>query len=240
MSKVFFIAGALTLGLLGAPAHAVVVNGGFEDTSSSNPTGFVNGNTLASLAGKSGNKSWDVFTAIPGWTTTAGSGIEVQTNGTLTSIDAQSGMHYVELDSHPSPSSNSSMTQTLNLSRGDYLLEFYYSPRNSTANSNGIAYTVMSVLDETLLAGDITGPSVPAGTSVGVWTLISTLFSVKSGDSPVALTFAAFGKQDTLGGFIDSVSLSKVGEVPVPAALPLLATGIAAFGFFARRKRKTA
>lgn len=237
MLKLPFLAGAIALGLLAAPAHAVVINGDFEDTSSSTPgAGLANGAQLSQLATGPG-QSWDVFTSIPGWTTTAGAGIEVQTNRTLGSIDAHSGSHYIELDSHPKPNSNSTMAQTLALAAGIWRLDFYYSPRNSDVGSNGIAYSVVNQATSSLLAGSVTGPNATAGTAVGLWTLVSALFTVTGGDSPVTLSFAATGTANTLGGFIDDISLTQVSSVPVPAALPLLLTGIGAIGFAARRRR---
>ena len=87
-------AGLLSAFMVGAAsASTLVVNGDFEDTSSSVPgVGLVNGVALGDLAGGSG-KSWDVYTEIPGWKTDDGAGIEVQPNRTLGSIDAHSGRH---------------------------------------------------------------------------------------------------------------------------------------------------
>ncbi len=65
--------------------------GDFEDTTTLDPTGLVKGNKLSNLA--TTGSSWDVFSEISGWKTTAGAGIEVQTNRTLGSIDAHSGQH---------------------------------------------------------------------------------------------------------------------------------------------------
>lgn len=235
MKSLSLVAGALALGLIADTAGAVVLNGSFEDTSS-NPTGLVNGRPLASLAGGPGT-SWDVFTAIPGWTTVAGSGIEVQTNRTLSSIDAHSGRHYVELDSHPAPNSNSTMAQTIALDRGEWRLDFYYSPRTSDVNTNGIAYSVLNAATDELIAGAVTGPSATQGTKVGLWTLVSALFTVKTGDSPITLRFAATGSANTLGGFLDDISLTQVSAVPLPAALPMLLAGLGGLAFAARRRR---
>ena len=231
-------AGLTSVFLVGAAsASTLVVNGDFEDTSLAGG-GLVHGQELADLATGPGS-SWDVYTTIPGWTTASGAGIEVQTNRTLTSIDAQSGQHYIELDSHPSPTSNSSMKQEIQLDIGTYKLSFWYSPRNGDSNSNGIEYSVTGAPDDNnlLLAGGVTGPSASNGTSVGAWTQFTSLFTVGSGDSPVTLLFAATGKENTLGGFIDSVSISAV---PVPAGLPMLLTAFAGIGYAARRRARRA
>lgn len=240
MFKSTSLAIALSLAALAAPAHAVVINGDFEDVSASTPgRGLANGAFLSNLASGPG-ASWDVFTSIPGWTTTAGAGIEVQTNRTIGSINARSGLHYIELDSHPKPNSNSTMAQTLNLASGVYQLDFYYSPRTGDVGSNGIEYSVFNAASASLLAGSVTGPNATAGTAVGLWTLVSTLFTVGGGDSPVTLSFAATGKADTLGGFLDDIKVTRVAAVPLPAAAPLLVAGLGALVFVARRRRKAA
>ncbi|MDW4497482.1 hypothetical protein R5H30_05775 [Sulfitobacter sp. D35] len=89
---------ALSFMLAGSASAAIVVNGDFEDVNSSTPgAGLANGRSLSTLATSGGG--WDIYSALPGWTTVEGAGIEVQTNRTLRSIDAHSGQHYIELDS---------------------------------------------------------------------------------------------------------------------------------------------
>lgn len=242
MLKPTSMALALGLAAFAAPAHAVVVNGDFEDTRTSTPNeGLVNRQELGELATLPG-KTWDVFTTIPGWTTSAGAGIEVQANGTIRGFNANSGSHYVELDSHPNAESNitnSMMEQEITLASGIYQLDFFYSPRTSDVGTNGIEYSVFSQSSSQLLAGSVTGPS--ATTSVGTWTQVfSTLFPVLSSDSPIILKFLATGSEDTLGGFIDDVSLTRISAVPLPAAGPLLLIGVAGLGFLSRRRKAAA
>lgn len=221
------IAGTVLFGA--TAANALVVNGDFEDTTTLDPTGLVKGNKLSNLA--TTGSSWDVFSEISGWKTTSGAGIEVQTNRTLSTIDAHSGQHYIELDSHPRANSNSSMSQELSLGAGTYELSFWYSPRNNDASSNGIEYSI----SDDLVNGFITGPGASPVTSVGVWTLVKSLFKVETAGDYL-LTFAATGRQNTLGGFVDTVNVTAV---PVPAAGLLLPVGVALIGF-ASRRRKTA
>ncbi len=198
---------------LSSPVHAstLVQNGSFEsfDTTKLNGSG------------------WHVFNSIPGWSLVSGAGIEIQTNPTLPTIDAQDGRAYVELDSN----NNSSMSQSLYLTTGNYLLSFFYSPRTQAANDNGIDYSIAG------LSGTISGPSLALGTAVGVWTEISSVFHVAT-DGNYALNFGASGTSNSLGGLIDNVSVT-VAAVPVPAAGLML---LGALGGLAglRRKRRIA
>ncbi|MEL7525062.1 MAG: hypothetical protein AAFN16_04800 [Pseudomonadota bacterium] len=213
--------------LVAGSANAMIINGDFEDVTTLDPTGIVKGNQLSNLA--TTGSSWDVFTEISGWKTASGAGIEVQTNRTLGSIDAHSGQHYIELDSHPRSNSNSSMEQGVSLGAGTYALSFWYSPRTGNADSNGIDFSI----SDGLLSGSVTGPGSSPSTSVGVWTLIRTLFKVESAGD-YTLTFAASGNQDSYGGLIDTVNLTAV---PIPAAGLLLPVGLGLLGYASRRRK---
>ncbi|WP_306141978.1 hypothetical protein [Roseibium sp. MMSF_3412] len=212
--------------LVSGAASAMIINGDFEDVTTMDPTGLVNGNKLSNLA--TTGSSWDVFSEISGWKTTNGAGIEVQTNRTLGSIDAHSGQHYIELDSHPRANSNSTMSQDVSLGVGSYELSFWYSPRNNDASSNGIEYSVGG-----LLLDSITGPSASPLTAVGTWTLVKALFKVETAGD-YTLSFAATGKQNTLGGFVDTVNITAV---PIPAAGFLLPVGLGLLGYASRRRK---
>lgn len=176
--------------LFSVPAQAttIVQNGSFEEFE----TTQLNGG------------GWNVYNSIPGWTTVSGAGIEVQTNPTLDTIDAQDGRAYVELDSN----NNSLMSQIVSLDIGSYLLKFFYSPRNATTGDNGIDYSIAG------MTGGISGPSADPLTAVGFWTEISALFRVTTAGN-YALNFEATGTSNSLGGFVDNVSIAAV---PVPAA----------------------
>jgi hypothetical protein len=226
------IGAATTLALcVSAASAATVVNGSFEQDPG---TKGLNGSTFANLAAP-GGASWDIFTALPGWTKgSVGAGIEIQTAETLTTINAQDGQHYVELDSN----NNSSMQQTINFdSTGSYLLSFFYSPRDQNAASNVIDYSLFDALSPftTVLAGSVTGPGSVPLTAVGTWTQITAMFVItKTGD--YNLRFAAGGTNNSLGGFIDNVSIAAV---PVPAAGFLLFGALGGLAAL-RRRRKTA
>jgi hypothetical protein len=205
-----------------ALSAATVVNGDFESTDTS--IGVANGNTLDNLQSGPG-LSWDVFSSIPGWSTGSGPGIEVQTtrSGFIT---PNSGDHYVELDSHGA-ASNSSMYQDIAFTQGTYQLSFWYSPRvNNGGGTNTVDYSIGSAL-----SGSINGPGADA--AFGVWTqIVSDTFTVAS-DTTLRLSFQASGEDETLGGFIDNVSITAV---PLPAAAWLF--GSALFGLITMRRRK--
>ena len=203
---------------------ATVVNGDFE-------TDFADqgilGDYFSDLAGSTKGGSWDVWESIPGWTTSEGPGIEIQSNNTLNTIDAHSGNHYVELNSHGggSAGSNSSMFQTLALDKGTYLLSFWYSPRNGNVGGNSIDYGIAGA------TGTVSGPD--GTTAVGSWTEVTLQFMVDSADD-YTLFFSATGEDNkNLGGLIDTISVS---QVPVPASAALLLAGLGGLGLMRRRK----
>lgn len=223
------IAAVLACGVSAAHA-ATVVNGSFEMDA-----GIAqDGQAFSTLAAGTGENSWSVFNSLPGWTTTSGAGIEIQTANTLGSINAQDGQHYVELDSH----NNSSMQQSINFSStGSYLLSFFYSPRDSNTASNVIDYSLFDAVSPfaAVLGGSVTGPSAgPPVTAVGVWTQISAIFVITQVGN-YNLKFAAGGTNNSLGGFVDNVSIAAV---PVPAGGLLLLGALG--GLAALRRRKTA
>lgn len=209
----------------------LITNGSFEDT-----TGVLKIN-----AG-----SWKVFDNISGWDTVSGPGIEVQTNRTLRNIDAQDGYNYVELDSHGARNTNSAMSQLLTgLTIGaTYELDFFYHARtNKRGNDNGISvfwdafsgpslesfsYTDKALSIENVNYNDTV---INGATAVnGGWFKFS-LDLVATSDS-MALTFGADGKDNSLGGLIDNVSMYSV---PEPGTLGLFALGVA--GLLVLRKR---
>jgi hypothetical protein len=219
---------AATALLVGAStASAVVVtNGSFEADAGI----ALDGQAFSTLVGGApgSSNSWSVFTSLPGWTTISGSGIEVQTNNTLTTINAQDGSHYVELDSN----NDSAMQQTITFtSTGRYVLSFYFSPRDGNPSSNGIAYSISGGL----LSGSITGPgSGPPVTAVGTWTPILAEFIVTTAGSYNLVFAASPTDAGSVGGLIDNVSIAAV---PVPAGGLLLLGALG--GLAALRRRKT-
>jgi len=214
----------LVAGLVLGPstgAHALLMNGGFESVD--DRIGLANGNALNNLGGSS--PTWDVFQSLPGgWSSLAGDpGIEVQFDGTV--VTAHEGNHYVELDSHPGPGSNSAMQQEIALAAGSYQLSFYYRPRTGNAGSD-------NRIDVSVFNGASVDLTVDFTTAdFDEWREFSLDFD--AGDGNYIVQFAANGLENTLGGFIDDVRLTRV---PAPTTLALLGLGLAGLAFGLRRR----
>lgn len=157
------------------------------------------------------------FTILPsyeGWTSVAGGGIEIQYNSVAGA--PYSGENLVELDSN----SNSMMERAIDAGR--YTLTFYYSARpNVPADSNGI-----DVLVNGASVYNVTG----AGTGATDWMFQTVNFTI---GAPGTLSFAALGTSDSLGGYIEDVSLAAV---PEPATWAMMIGGFVLVGATARRR----
>ena len=211
--------------------HATLItNGSFEQTTfadNSKSVGTVFNTDLRAYKNK--KRAWDVFYFLPGWKTTYGNGIELQKNIVTRS---QNGETHVELDSHPRGASNAVMTQTLKslIVGADYQLDFYYKARTNRKNDNGInVYWYDSAVDfnfdmKAVLVADSTRRQTPN------WALKTVSFTAQA--QSMDLSFGAFGKQNTLGGLIDNVSLkqvstAKVTAVPEPSTYMIFLTALA-------------
>lgn len=157
---------------------------------------------------------YQVFTSIPGWTSTIGAGIEIQTGPYGTPHD---GRQHVELDSF----SSSNMFQDLStLDAQPYLLEFAYSPRpGRSATDNAI---------DVFWAGElVTSLSVSGvGLSNTSWSIFS--FNLVGASGTSRLEFVDVGTSNSYGGYIDGVS---VRAVPEPSVAMLISLGLLGFGF---------
>lgn len=191
---------------------------------------FANANLLTNgdfeaNVGLSGT-SWGVYQSIDGWNKFDGPGIEIQRN---TVVAAQSGNQYVELDSHY----NSSMYQIvsgLNVG-GAYELNFWYHARtNNGYNDNGIA-----VYWGEYLPGDV-ALSIDHLKQVNTPGWIEQTVKLIASAETMYLMFAATGYSNSLGGFVDNVSLTAV---PEPGTLALFGLGLMGL-VLARRQQKTA
>ncbi len=202
---IFIVTLVSALLVCGSPAHAssILINGSFEEPNI--PTG-----------------TFQVFSSIPGWTTTFGSGIEIQDNVAGSPFD---GDQFVELDSF----NNSGMVQAIPTVIGQmYNLSFAYSPRpRVSAASNGI-----DVFFDGALVTSLTGSG---GTQTN-WTVFNFMVTATGTSSP--LEFRATGISDSLGGYLDAASFSP-RVVPEPFTLLLLGTGLAMAGVKRYRQRKS-
>jgi hypothetical protein len=203
--------------LMASSAGAVtVVNGSFENIGE----GALNGS------------GWNIFSEIPGWT--GEPNVEVQSNSTLGSIDAHSGIRYAELDTNQ----DSGMYQDITLAAGTYDLSFWYSPRvdATPTTTNDMTYSVVGG-DTTYFDTLITGaPNVLF--PHGVWTNVVAGFTLEAAQT-IRLSFDATGGSrfqgcGNCGALIDDVSIAAV---PLPAGALMMLTALGAFGF-ARRRAK--
>jgi hypothetical protein len=162
--------------------------------------------------------SWTPDLPVPGWKVEYGYGIEIQNH---VAGDPQHGNNHVELDTHY----NSSISQTISTSSGvKYNLSFWYSPRPNVSEDSNI----INVYFNGTLIDSITGYSA----NVTDWKPHTYPLTALS-DSSV-LMFEAAGISDSVGGYIDNVSMTPT---PVPAALWLFGSGIAGMAAIRRRKK---
>lgn len=191
---------------------------------------FANANLLTNgdfeaNVGLSGT-NWGIYQSIDGWNKFDGPGIEVQRN---TVIAAQSGNQYVELDSHY----NSSMYQEIGglTVGGAYELSFWYHARtNNGYNDNGI-----NVYWGDYLPGDV-AVSIDGLRQVNTPGWIEQTVKLVASAETMFLMFAATGYSNSLGGFVDNVSLTAV---PEPGTLALFGLGLMGL-VLARRQQKAA
>lgn len=188
-----------------------------------------------------GDDSADPADGSEGWANTVGSGIEIQTNSTLGFINAHEGDQYVELDSDrnkggTSSDTNSSMTRTVDLTKGIYELVWYYFPRTNNDGNDNLIEVFLDGHSEKL-GTNLIGSASLSRSGTDDWVKITNRFSVDGTDNAYGLTFRAGGKENTLGGFVDSVTLSAV---PLPATVLMLGSALGAAGVAGWRRRRPA
>lgn len=190
--------------------------------------------------------SWAVFQTGVGdnpstWDRVDGAGIEIQ-DESIGITDAYDGEQYVELDSDTSrggipDGTNSAMAVNVPMVAGQqYEISFAYKPRtNNGSNDNGIKLWALTY-DGVNFSNEVQLLAVSERTStLSDWFVYSVIYTAQTGID--AIGFSAFGRENSLGGFLDAV---QVSEVPLPAALPLFGFGVAGIAALRRRKRQAA
>lgn len=143
--------------------------------------------------------SWDVFDAVAGWQTSSGPGIEIQ-HGVAGAPFA--GGQHVELDSHGS----SAMFQVLPTIPGaTYLVTYRASPRPGTAaDDNALEVRWNGAPIDRYLADRAVGATT--------WELRAVMVVARSRETRLEL--ADISPSNSLGAYVDDVSVRLVGQPP--------------------------
>ncbi|MEZ5825601.1 MAG: hypothetical protein R3C97_12945 [Geminicoccaceae bacterium] len=173
-------------------------------TTTAAPDGFLFEDGFEDVAVAPGQ--WDVVQNSENWRTTSGAGLEIQ-NGSVT--QAPEGSNYAELDSHAGDqwgnagkNTNSAITADILFPAGSFELRYFYKSRTNSASSNIIRVFLApngselqtNMIDEAIFSS--------------VWEERVVLFEIET-PGTYHLTFAAGGKDDTYGGFIDHVRVRQ-------------------------------
>lgn len=225
----------LAIGAISTAQANLINNGDFETVGngfSSNGSG-----TNVDLDNLPSGK-WSVYETIPGWSTESGPGIEIQYSTIFGDHTTGSG-RYVELDSHKGTDTNTIMVQMLTglTSGNDYELSLWYRPRTNNGNDdNGINILWSDTLPFAEPA-DIIASLSSTRNQQNDW--MNFTYSLTASSDTMYLGFGAFGADNSLGGFIDDISLLSTNDpgisVPEPAPLALLGFGL---GIIALRKKR--
>ncbi len=140
------------------------------------------------------HRSWKLLTSIPGWRTDNNYRIEIQNN---VAGKAFHGSQHIELDSNK----NTCIRQKIPTMPGStYQISFFYSARPGTKkNDSGITVKWNNKIMKQL--------AVP-GKRLIEWN--KHAFNIESNDASGTLEFCAAGKSNSLGAYLDMVSMIKI------------------------------
>ncbi|GEM_PF-1246485 len=159
------------------------------------------------------------------WTVN-GAGIEIQ-SGNVGGASASDGDVHAELDAHDSNSDGEPtltvLSTDVDLPTPDATLSFDFQPRPDDVDGSDMAVSLggQTVNINVDGAGVIDFDSLPAGvsasqsSSAGGWTTITLTFTGLDTSSAQTLSFEGVGSENTLGAYIDNISLDAVASLTV-------------------------
>lgn len=161
---------------------------------------------------------WGFFSPadIDGWSSETNN-IEIWNSG-FNGVDAADGNQFAELNAHPETGNAFTLFQDIITTIGDsYELTFAYRARSGQESFSVGAGNLMDTV---------------ANTNTGSWTVYSALFTASEATTRLMFT-SVDPETDTLGNFLDNVSVNRV---PEPGTLALLGLGLAGLGISRRRR----
>lgn len=211
---------ALCLTSISAIGHAgLIQNGSFEN---------LGGQTLTQTDG-----AWDYFPSIPNWTGHENLEIQTYVPGSATFVQAAHGNYYAELNAHPAQNGSFSLNQTFStVANTVYNLEFYARKRIEDLNNPSIDDGAFFVN-----VGDLMDFTINTHVASN-WTKYSLSF-LATGSNSTLQFLSGQGGNDTIGHYIDNVSVTRAQPVSEPTGAAVLFTA-GLMALYARRRKVNA